>query len=44
MRAIDFICDYLRNRKQSSNIDNAYSHGKTYYMEFLKDQFLGHFF
>ena len=42
MKALNFIYDYLSNHKQRTKIDNAYIvPWKTYYMEFLKDQFWG---
>ena len=44
MRAIDFICDYLRNRKQSSNIDNAYSSWQNILYGVPKGSIFGPFF
>ena len=39
MKPLNFIYDCLENRTQRTKIDNAYSSGKTYCMELLKDRF-----
>ena len=44
MKALNFIYDCLRNRKQRTKQIIHIAPGKTYYMVFLKNQFWGQFY
>ena len=41
MKALEFIYNYIRNRKKRTKIEMHIAPGKTYYIEFLKSRFWG---